>query len=84
MESKHQAFSCIEILNITDNLKTIIGEGGFGKVYLGILQDHTEVAVKLLSPSSRQGYREFRSEVRCCTKVSSYKFNFNLSEVIFA
>ena len=64
MESKYRAFSYIEILNITDNFKTIIGEGGFGKVYLGTLQDHAQVAVKLLSPSSIQGYREFRSEVR--------------------
>jgi hypothetical protein len=66
LESKHQAFSYTEILNITDNFKTIIGEGGFGKVYLGVLQNHTQVAVKILSPSSMQGYKEFQSEVRHC------------------
>jgi serine/threonine protein kinase len=64
MKSKHQAFSYTEVLNITDNFKTIIGEGGFGKVYLGVLKDHTQVAVKILSPSSMQGYKEFQSEVR--------------------
>jgi serine/threonine protein kinase len=64
LESKHQAFNYTEILNITDNFKTIIGEGGFGKVYLGTLQDQTQVAVKRLSPSSVQGYKEFQSEVR--------------------
>jgi RIO-like serine/threonine protein kinase len=63
MKSKHQRFSYNEILNITDNFKTIIGEGGFGKVYIGILQEHTQVAVKILSTSSKQGYKEFKSEV---------------------
>jgi len=63
MKSKHQTFSYTEILNITDNFKTVIGEGGFGKVYVGILQDHTQVAVKILSTSSKQGYKEFQYEV---------------------
>jgi RIO-like serine/threonine protein kinase len=64
MKSKHQTFSYTEIINITDNFKTIIGEGGFGKIYVGVLQNHTQVAVKILSPSSMQGYKEFQSEVR--------------------
>ncbi|PNY14834.1 receptor-like protein kinase, partial [Trifolium pratense] len=67
--SKHLAFSYSEILNITDNFKTIIGEGGFGKVYLGVLQNHTQVAVKILSPSSMQGYKEFQSEVQLLSVV---------------
>nr|KYP54155.1 putative LRR receptor-like serine/threonine-protein kinase At5g16900 family [Cajanus cajan] len=66
LTSKYRAFSYSEILNITENLKTVIGEGGFGKVYFGILQDNTQVAVKLLSSSSAQGYKEFRSEVKYC------------------
>ncbi|GAU24781.1 hypothetical protein TSUD_356110 [Trifolium subterraneum] len=69
MKSKHQAFNYTELLNITDNFKTIIGEGGFGKVYLGSLQDQTRVAVKRLSPSSVQGYKEFQSEARLLTIV---------------
>ncbi|KEH18226.1 LRR receptor-like kinase plant [Medicago truncatula] len=64
MKSKHQKFSYTEILKITDNFKTIIGEGGFGKVYFGILKDQTQVAVKRLSPSSKQGYKEFQSEAQ--------------------
>ncbi|KEH18237.1 LRR receptor-like kinase plant [Medicago truncatula] len=64
LKSKHHAFSYNEILNITDNFKTIIGEGGFGKVYIGILQDRTQLAVKMLSTSSKQGYKEFQSEVQ--------------------
>ncbi|KAJ1420251.1 Serine-threonine/tyrosine-protein kinase, catalytic domain [Sesbania bispinosa] len=64
LKSKLQAFSYNEILNITDNFKTVIGKGGFGKVYFGFLQHHTRVAVKLLSRSSMQGYKEFRSEAQ--------------------
>jgi len=69
MKSKHQKFSYSEILNITDNFKTIIGEGGYAKVYLGILQDQTKVAVKRLSPSSMQDYKEFQLEVGDCSLV---------------
>ncbi|XP_057732959.1 probable LRR receptor-like serine/threonine-protein kinase At1g05700 [Arachis stenosperma] len=69
LESKQKAFSYTEILNITDNFKTIIGEGGFGKVYLGVLQDRTQVAVKLLSVSSTQGYKEFQSEVELHSSI---------------
>ncbi|PNX93336.1 receptor-like protein kinase [Trifolium pratense] len=43
--------------------------GGFGKVYFGTLQDQTRVAVKRLSPSSVQGYKEFESEARLLTIV---------------
>lgn len=63
LQFKAKAVSYSLILQITDNLHNLIGEGGFGKVYYGILKnDH--VAVKLLSQSSKQGVREFRSEVR--------------------
>ena len=61
---KNQQYNYSEVVQITDNFKTIIGEGGFGKVYMGILKDETQVAVKLLSTSSKQGYKEFRAEVR--------------------
>jgi len=82
-KSKHQRFSYIEILNITDNFKTIIGEGGFGKVYFGILQDQTQVAVKRLSPSSMQGYKEFQSEVNHFIHVKNNKmFNFDFTQLI--
>ena len=62
---QNQQYSYSEVVSITSNFKTIIGEGGFGKVYLGKLKDETQVAVKFLSTSSYQGYKEFRAEVRC-------------------
>ncbi|XP_028806577.1 putative leucine-rich repeat receptor-like serine/threonine-protein kinase At2g19230, partial [Neltuma alba] len=64
LKQSSREFSYLQVLRITNNFKTIIGEGGFGKVYLGTLEDDTQVAVKLLSPSSKQGYKEFESEVQ--------------------
>ena len=64
IKSKNQHYSYSEAVSITNNFKTIIGEGGFGKVYLGKLKDETQVVIKLLSTTSNQGYNEFRAEVR--------------------
>ncbi|XP_078164159.1 protein kinase superfamily protein isoform X3 [Carex rostrata] len=48
--------------NYFDNSR-ILGEGGFGCVYRGILDDETHVAVKVLKRFDGQGEREFLSEV---------------------
>ncbi|KAI9109383.1 hypothetical protein K1719_019437 [Acacia pycnantha] len=66
---KKQVFSLREVTRITSNFKTVIGKGGFGDVYLGTMQDGREVAVKLLSQTSRQGYKEFHSEADLLTFV---------------
>lgn len=63
METKKRRFTYAEITKITNDFETILGEGSFGKVYHGYLDDNTEVAVKMLSPSSRQGYEQFEAEV---------------------
>ena len=59
--SKKQQFSYSEILIITNNFEKVLGEGGFGKVYYGNLNGN-KVAVKMLSPSSLQGHRQFHAE----------------------
>lgn len=44
--------------------KELIGFGGFGKVYKGTLRNsNTQVAVKRISHESKQGMREFVSEI---------------------
>ncbi|XP_056165272.1 receptor-like protein kinase At3g21340 [Syzygium oleosum] len=59
---KNRPFTYGEVSRITGNFRQVIGEGGFGKVYLGTLENGTEVAVKMLSKSSKQGYKEFQAE----------------------
>ncbi|PNX55079.1 G-type lectin S-receptor-like serine/threonine-kinase [Trifolium pratense] len=46
-----------------------LGQGGFGPVYKGILQDGKEIAVKRLSVSSGQGLKEFMNEVVVISKL---------------
>ncbi|CAK8541406.1 unnamed protein product [Lathyrus sativus] len=46
-----------------------LGQGGFGPVYKGILQDGKEIAVKRLSRSSGQGLTEFMNEVVVISKL---------------
>ncbi|GLU22340.1 hypothetical protein SLE2022_384220 [Rubroshorea leprosula] len=63
-KSKNRTFTYSQIANITSNFTMVIGEGGFGKVYLGTLNDGSQVAVKVLSSSSKQGYKEFQAEAQ--------------------
>ncbi|XP_027342923.1 G-type lectin S-receptor-like serine/threonine-protein kinase At4g27290 [Abrus precatorius] len=46
-----------------------LGEGGFGAVYKGILDDGCEIAVKRLSKNSSQGLQEFKNEVMHIAKL---------------
>ncbi|CAN4122493.1 unnamed protein product [Withania somnifera] len=49
--------------------KNMLGEGGFGSVYKGILEGGQEIAIKRLSKSSSQGVDEFKNEVNCIAKL---------------
>ncbi|KAJ0644714.1 putative protein kinase RLK-Pelle-DLSV family [Helianthus annuus] len=46
-----------------------LGEGGFGPVYKGVLEDGQEVAVKRLAKTSTQGLCEFKNEVISISKL---------------
>ncbi|VAH08950.1 unnamed protein product [Triticum turgidum subsp. durum] len=50
----------------TDNK---LGEGGYGPVYKGTLEDGQEIAVKTLSQASTQGPDEFKNEVMLIAKL---------------
>ncbi|MFS7920614.1 putative protein kinase RLK-Pelle-L-LEC family [Helianthus anomalus] len=50
--------------------KEKLGEGGFGGVYRGLLKDSsTYVAVKRVSKSSKQGIKEYTSEVKIISRL---------------
>ncbi|KAF3602924.1 hypothetical protein F2Q69_00038339 [Brassica cretica] len=59
------SFSLRQIKVATDNFDPAnkIGEGGFGPVYKGEMNDGTIIAVKQLSAKSKQGNREFLNEI---------------------
>ncbi|KMT13255.1 hypothetical protein BVRB_4g085170 [Beta vulgaris subsp. vulgaris] len=58
-------FTLRQIKAATDDFshRNKIGEGGFGPVYKGVLLDGKVIAVKQLSSKSKQGNREFVTEI---------------------
>lgn len=60
--SNQRQFTYSEIQKI-NNFERILDLGGFGIVYHGSIGE-TQVAVKILSPSSVQGPQEFHAEAR--------------------
>ncbi|KAL8471786.1 hypothetical protein ACS0TY_029131 [Phlomoides rotata] len=54
--------------NFSDGL--LIGKGGFGKVYKGLIDnEQNTVAVKRLKPNSNQGAREFLTEIETLSEL---------------
>ena len=62
-DSENRRFTYKELENITNNFERLIGQGGFGLVYYGRLEDGTMVAAKMRSESSSHGLDEFLAEV---------------------
>ncbi|KAL5852242.1 hypothetical protein ACOSQ3_007360 [Xanthoceras sorbifolium] len=64
-------FSLSEIRHGTKNFceSKVIGVGGFGKVYEGLIDGETKVAVKRSNPSSEQGVHEFETEIEMLSKL---------------
>ncbi|GFP80336.1 g-type lectin s-receptor-like serine/threonine-protein kinase at4g27290 [Phtheirospermum japonicum] len=64
-------FNLSTILEATDNfaIQNKIGEGGFGPVYKGMLENGQEIAVKCLSKTSSQGIKELKNEVILVAKL---------------
>ncbi|KAJ0253513.1 Cold-responsive protein kinase 1 [Hirschfeldia incana] len=60
-----------EISQATDDFNPVnkIGEGGFGSVYKGRLKDGKVAAIKVLSAESRQGVREFLTEINVISEI---------------
>ena len=64
-------FTYEELVQATNGFsaQNLLGEGGFGCVYKGALDDGREVAVKQLKIGGSQGEREFRAEVEIIGRV---------------
>ncbi|VAH12599.1 unnamed protein product [Triticum turgidum subsp. durum] len=68
---ENRRFTYEELERITNGFDRVLGQGGFGYVYDGFLEDGTQVAVKLRSHSSNQGVKEFLAEVRWTKSFNS-------------
>ncbi|KAK7313895.1 hypothetical protein VNO77_39099 [Canavalia gladiata] len=66
-----KVFSYASIMEATNGFSSenMLGEGGFGQVYKGILSTGQEVAVKKLSKTSGQGLVEFKNELTLISKL---------------
>ncbi|XP_044492674.1 receptor-like serine/threonine-protein kinase ALE2 isoform X6 [Mangifera indica] len=66
-----KTFSLSELDKATEKFssKRILGEGGFGRVFRGTMEDGTEVAVKLLTRNNQNGDREFIAEVEMLSRL---------------
>ncbi|GKV42986.1 hypothetical protein SLEP1_g50335 [Rubroshorea leprosula] len=69
-----KTFALSELEKATEwfSSKRILGEGGFGRVYRGVLEDGSEVAVKLLTRDNQNGDREFIAEVEMLSRLHHY------------
>ncbi|XP_047946808.1 putative serine/threonine-protein kinase [Salvia hispanica] len=69
--TRTRTFSFDELRVATNNfnMSNKIGRGGFGIVYKGILKNGMVVAVKMLSAESKQGEREFLTEIETISNV---------------
>lgn len=66
MKCRPPSFIYKDLYNATSGFsdKMLLGKGGFGKVYRGFLPaSKRNVAIKRISPESKQGMKEFMSEV---------------------
>lgn len=64
-------FSLAEIKQGTKSFdeSQVIGVGGFGKVYKGVVDGGLKVAIKRANPSSEQGVHEFQTEIEMLSKL---------------
>lgn len=67
----NMTFTYGELALATDDFSStnLLGQGGFGYVYKGVLHDGKVVAVKQLKFGSGQGEREFQAEVETISRV---------------
>ncbi|KAE9611947.1 hypothetical protein Lal_00048913 [Lupinus albus] len=68
-----QVFTYKELEVATDgfNEANVIGNGGFGLMYRGVLKDGTLAAIKLLIREGKHGERAFRTEVDLLSRLHS-------------
>ncbi|XP_074291792.1 G-type lectin S-receptor-like serine/threonine-protein kinase CES101 [Silene latifolia] len=66
-----RVFRFESVARATNNfaLSNVLGQGGYGTVYKGLLADGQEIAIKRLSKTSKQGKSEFMNELKLVAKL---------------
>ncbi|XP_044473814.1 probable LRR receptor-like serine/threonine-protein kinase At1g06840 isoform X3 [Mangifera indica] len=66
-----KAFRFKDLASATDNFNssTQVGQGGYGRVYRGVLSDNTIVAIKRAEIGSLQGQKEFLTEIKLLSRL---------------
>uniref|UniRef100_A0A7N0UZU9 non-specific serine/threonine protein kinase n=1 Tax=Kalanchoe fedtschenkoi TaxID=63787 RepID=A0A7N0UZU9_KALFE len=66
-----KSFTFKELASATDNFNSdkVVGQGGYGKVYKGVLPGNVLVAVKRTLEGSLQGQKEFLTEIELLSRV---------------
>lgn len=66
-----KSFSLADVKKATEKFspEKVLGEGGFGRVYYGIMDSGTEVAVKLLTRENQNGDRGFIAEIEMLSRL---------------
>ncbi|XP_021811020.1 receptor-like protein kinase ANXUR1 [Prunus avium] len=70
-QGRCRRFSFIEMKQATKSFdeSNVIGVGGFGKVYKGVIDAGTKVAIKRSNPQSEQGVHEFQTEIEMLSEL---------------
>ncbi|PNY01744.1 LRR receptor-like kinase resistance protein [Trifolium pratense] len=66
-----RSFTYEELSSATNNFSSSaqVGQGGYGKVYKGIISDGTAVAIKRAQEGSLQGEKEFLTEISLLSRL---------------
>lgn len=70
-QGRCRRFTFAEMKHATKNFdeSNVIGVGGFGKVYKGVVDGGMKVAIKRSNPSSEQGVHEFQTEIEMLSEL---------------
>ncbi|GMP65617.1 hypothetical protein CsSME_00026335 [Camellia sinensis var. sinensis] len=63
LELRQLDFATITYATDNFSINNKLGEGGFGLVFKGVLEDGQEIAIKTFSKNSKQGVDESKNEV---------------------
>ncbi|KAI3779093.1 hypothetical protein L2E82_08578 [Cichorium intybus] len=66
---EQKIFTIQSLTSATNNFENKLGQGGFGPVFKGKLDDGRDIAVKKLSQTSKQGKKEFTNEAKLLARI---------------